>query len=248
MESTDKMKIFKYGITDSTNERAREYARSEQAQFPAVFIARGQTLGRGRRGRSFNSEADAGLYISFLFKDGRPADEAVKITARAAVAACRAIERTTGHSAGIKWVNDIYAGGKKLGGILTEGEIDTETGRLSYAVSGIGINIKKRVFPEELSDIATTLEDECGSAVDAEVLAEALTEEFFSEGDYMDEYRKRSLVVGKEITVRRLTGEEFSARAIEITENATLVVERENGEREELLSAEVSVRQKREKT
>lgn len=235
------MKIFKYNITDSTNERAREYARSEGAHFPAVFIARGQTLGRGRRGRSFNSEEGAGLYISFLFKEDVRADEAVKITARAAVAACRAIEKTTGHSAGIKWVNDIYSGGKKLGGILTEGEIDAETGRLSYAVSGIGINIKKRTFPEELSDIATTLEDECGIAPSPEVLAEALTEEFFSARDYMAEYRERLLVLGKEITVRRLTGEVFDARAIDITENAALIVEKENGEREELLSAEVSI-------
>lgn len=238
------MQIFKYDITDSTNERAREYARSEGARFPAVFIARGQTHGRGRRGRSFDSELGAGLYISFLIKEDTKADEAVKITARAAVATSRAIERTSGLSPEIKWVNDIYSRGRKLAGILTEGEIDTATGRLSYAVCGIGINLKKRDFPDELSGIATTVEDECGITVDAEVLAEVLAEEFFSVGDYMNEYRERSLVLGKKIAVRRLTGEEFTARAVEITESASLIVEKENGEREELLSAEVSVSEK----
>lgn len=238
------MQIFKYDITDSTNERAREYARSEGAHFPAVFIARGQTHGRGRRGRSFDSELGAGLYISFLIKEDTKADEAVKITARAAVATSRAIERTSGLSPEIKWVNDIYSRGRKLAGILTEGEIDTATGRLSYAVCGIGINLKKRDFPDELSDIATTVEDECGITVDSEVLAEVLAEEFFSVGDYMNEYRERSLVLGKKIAVRRLTGEEFTAHAVEITETASLIVEKENGEREELSSAEVSVSEK----
>lgn len=238
------MKIFKYDITDSTNIRAREYAKSENPTFPAAFIADGQSDGRGRRGRSFDSERGAGLYISLLFKPRGVALDAVRITLRAAVALCRALSRTSGLEAEIKWVNDILVGGKKLAGILTEGEINSR-GEFEYAVCGVGVNLASRTFPPELADIVTTVEDNTGAAPDRDILAKAFIEEFFSEigeAEIMEEYRRRSAVIGKRVEVRRLTGERFFARAVEITDSGELVVEDDAGNRQSLISAEVSLK------
>ena len=236
------MKIFRYGVTDSTNTRAREYARLHDAKLPAVFIAEGQTEGRGRRGRSFDSEIGAGLYISFLFRPDASLSDPAKITARAAVAVCRAIDRACGLSVGIKWVNDIFSSNKKLGGILTEGEFDSDTGELSYAVCGIGVNLFSRTFAEELRDIVTTVEDELGEPPDKQALTEALISEFFDEkADFIEEYRRRSIIIEKRVTVRRMSGESFIADVIDITDDAALLVQKEDGTREQLISAEVSV-------
>ena len=238
------MKFFRYEITDSTNTRAREYAKSENPELPSVFIADGQTAGRGRRGRSFDSESGAGLYISFLFKPHGAARDAVKITLRAAVALCRALRRVAGLSAEIKWVNDILVGGKKLAGILTEGEIDAD-GKFVYAVCGIGVNLNSRKFPPEIADIATTVEDETGKKPSREEFIEALISEFFAEAsdsEIIDEYRKLSAVIGRRVEVHKLTGEVFSARAVDITDGGELLIEDVCGNIQALVSAEVSLK------
>ena len=238
------LKIFRYDVTDSTNTRAREYARQADAVFPAVFIAEGQSAGRGRRGRSFDSERGAGLYISFLFRpEGRAAD-AVKITARAAVALARALDSVCGLSVGIKWVNDIFVGEKKLAGILTEGEINAQSGGFSYVICGIGVNLLSRSFPPEIADIVTTVEDETGKKTDVSVLSERLIKEFFrcGDADAMNEYKSRSILIGRRVTVNRLNGESFAARVIGITDGGELAVEKDGGEKELLISAEVSLK------
>ena len=239
------IKIFSYGVTDSTNTRAREYARASKEKEPCVFIADGQSAGRGRLGRSFDSKKNAGLYVSFLFYPKQNGVDAVKITRNAAVIVCRVLESLYGICAKIKWVNDIYINGKKAAGILTEGEIDAEKGSLNYAVCGIGINLNKRVFSEELADIATTLEDAMGKKADRDELAARLIFEFFSlseKDDLIDDYRKLSLVTGRTVCVKSLSGEEYAAFAEEITDVGLLRVRRDDGTYEELCSADVSVK------
>ena len=137
--------VFAYDTVDSTNTRAKLFAKSCGAGLtPAIFISRAQSAGRGTRGRSFESPIDSGLYISFLFYPDLSAVDAAHLTTYAATRVCRAIDRIsegTAEAPRIKWVNDIYIGEKKLSGILTEGAPD-EQGNLCYAVVGIGINLK----------------------------------------------------------------------------------------------------------
>lgn len=236
-----KMKIIRYDLTDSTNERAREYARCG-GEMPALFIARGQTGGRGRRGRSFDSESGAGLYMTLLFQPC--GDDVTLITVRAAVALSRAIENTVGLSPRIKWVNDLTVRGKKLSGILAEGDFASD-GSLKYCALGIGVNLLERDFPRELSDIVTTLESETGRVIAPEVLAEAIVDEFYNTGtpsEIIGEYRLRSSVIGKRVEVRRISGEVLFAEALDVTDTGALLVRREDGITEELISAEVSIR------
>ena len=87
-------RIFFYPETDSTNLRAREYAKENPGE-SAIFIADCQSAGRGRRGRSFVSNRGAGIYISFLIYPEEKASDATQMTAKAAVALARAVEHST---------------------------------------------------------------------------------------------------------------------------------------------------------
>ena len=106
--------LFYYPLTDSTNTRAIEYARSGKAA-SAFFIAREQTAGRGRRGRSFSSDP-GGLYLTFLTKPDMPPKEAIMLTVFASVALLDTVFEFTGKMPAVKWVNDLIMNGKKLAG------------------------------------------------------------------------------------------------------------------------------------
>lgn len=242
-KSLQNIKIYYYPTTDSTNTRAKEAARVKHATLPAVFIAKEQTAGRGRMGRRFESPDGAGLYISFLFHPEKEEKDAGLITAFAAVRAARAIESVCKIEIGIKWVNDLTVNGKKLAGILTEGEYD-ENGAFKYAVCGIGINLKDGALSPELDGIATNIEKECGAKVDEIELAAKLIEEFFAtreQAELLEEYRSRSTVLNKQITVHPILSEPYEALAVAISDTAELIVEKD-GKQITLSSAEVSIR------
>ncbi|MBO7303650.1 MAG: biotin--[acetyl-CoA-carboxylase] ligase [Clostridia bacterium] len=242
-QNSEKVRIFRYKITDSTNQRAREYAEEPGAYLPSVFVSEGQSAGRGRMGRHFDSERGAGIYMTFLF---RPTDisDVGRITADTAVKVCRAIERVAPVSLDIKWVNDVYVGGKKLAGILTEAKFGAEYGLAEYVAVGVGINLKSRKFPDGLDKIATTLEDASGVAVSADDLIYPLIEEFFSRGEpseFIAEYRRRSIAVGKRVLVSEHSGASYYADAVGITDGAGLLLSRD-GEVRELFSGEISIK------
>ena len=142
-------KIVFYEETDSTNTRAKEYARSAESKETVVFIANSQTAGRGRLGRSFVSERGGGIYMSILTYPEENGFDATAATARAAVCLARATEAVCGCKTEIKWVNDIYLGGRKLAGILTEGKM-TSDGEIAYQVVGMGINVYKKAISDEI--------------------------------------------------------------------------------------------------
>ena len=122
-----------------------------------IAVAGCQSSGRGRRGRSFFSPEGTGLYMSLLISpDNLTSDMAVRLTTIAAVAAAEAVEEVSGRQALIKWVNDVFIGGRKVCGILTEASFNPEDGTLDYAVIGIGINVYEPEggFPAEIRDTA----------------------------------------------------------------------------------------------
>ena len=240
-----KIPIIVYKTIDSTNTQAKLAAESGKYE-SAVFIAGEQTAGRGRLGRNFISESGKGLYLSILISGSFAPDFAVSLTTYMAVVASRAIEKLTDTEPKIKWVNDIYLGGKKAAGILTEGKAKCE-GTLAYAVVGIGINLLKQEFPEDVKAIATTIEDECGKAVDVNELASLIVKEFFGNlhlvgtTELADEYRAHSFLIGERVNViKPTTTYEASVRGI--TDKCELILELPDGEVEILSTGEVSVR------
>jgi BirA family biotin operon repressor/biotin-[acetyl-CoA-carboxylase] ligase len=234
-------KIIYYELTDSTNTRAKEYAKENpDNKEPVVFIANAQSAGRGRRGRSFISNEGAGIYMSILSYPDKKGADATTVTAKTAVAMTKAVESLCDCDIQIKWVNDLYLGGKKLAGILVEGEMNNE-GEIAHQVVGMGINVYKNAISDEICDIATTLESELNSAPDRSVLAARMIKEFlFADNNYYAEYKARSFVIGKEVTVIKLA-ESYKAKVIDINPDFSLLIEH-NGITERLFTGEISLK------
>lgn len=234
------IEIHFYECTDSTNTRAKEWAKYSAEKRPAVFIANEQSAGRGRRGRSFVSEKGAGIYISILTYPEESGADATATTARAAVTLAKATESLSDCDIKIKWVNDLYLGGKKLAGILTEGEMD-KNGKIAYQVVGMGINVYKNAISDEISDIATSIEDETGRVIDRSKLAAAIIKyHLYYNGDFYTEYKSRSFIIGKRVTVMKLS-ESYEAKVVDIDSDFSLIIERD-GKQERLFTGEISIK------
>ena len=232
-------KIVFYEKTDSTNTRAKEYAEANDSRETVVFIANSQTAGRGRRGRSFVSNEGAGIYISILTYPTEDGFDATRTTAEAAVALARAVEALCPCNVKIKWVNDLFLDGKKLAGILTEGKV-SENGKIAYSVVGMGINVYKNAISDEISAIATSIENELNYAPDRSSLVAMIIKEFLNRGDCYSEYKARSFVIGREVTVVRCT-ESYPARVIDVNPDYSLLIDHDGAE-ERLFTGEISLR------
>lgn len=232
---------------DSTNLEAKRLAMTGLSR--CAVVADRQTAGRGRLGRSFYSPPGCGIYTSLLLRP-RPDQlaDVTLLTTAAGVAVCRALERAAGVQAEIKWVNDLYLNGKKICGILTEGVTDFESGMIESVVIGYGINFRDDAhLPEELRSIVGSVfgaepPTVTRSALAAAMLAELLPlAEDLSSRSFLPEYRRRSMLLGREIVFSRAGGR-FAAVAEEIDDDGGLVVRLPDGSRETLRSGEVSVR------
>jgi BirA family biotin operon repressor/biotin-[acetyl-CoA-carboxylase] ligase len=230
-------------IASTNTELKRQYVASEIPKKATVFVAKRQSAGRGRLGRNFESP-DAGIYMSVLLPEVK--DGAV-LTAYVAVMAAEALEEISGAAVEIKWVNDLYLSGRKLAGILCEGIINAESGKLEASVVGIGINVLKADFPKELSDIAISLEDATGKAYSRAEIAARIAAKIIKElprrspSQLIEKYKSKSNVLGKTVKVTR-GNEAFFARAVDINEKAELIAIKENGEKTVLNSGEVSAK------
>ena len=238
------------GSVDSTNNAAKQLAAAGAPAGTAV-LAEQQTGGRGRMGRSFASPAGMGIYLSVILRPDAKPEQLMHLSACAAEAFAEAIEAETGLSVGVKWVNDLIAGGKKLCGILTELSVEMESGRAEYAVIGIGVNCCQREadFPPELSEIATSVAMQTGQAPDRNALAAALIRAMAElsgtllsdRAGWIDRYRARCVTLGKPVRVLWPDGAR-EAVAVGLSEDAALEVEYPDGSRARVSSGEVSVR------
>lgn len=236
-----------YKTVTSTNDLAKQYALDLKPE-GTVIVAREQTAGRGRKGRSFYSPMSTGVYISVLLRPELTAEKTLYITTAAAVAVAKAIEKISGKEAKIKWVNDIFVDGKKVCGILTEGAIDFETGKMQYAILGIGVNIKKpeNDFPSEIQNIAGSVFDTTDKEVSSIIVAEMLNNfmnyyKNLASKPFYEEYKKRMFLIGKQLTV--YSGKDsYPAVAIDLDEELSLIVKDENGNIKKLNTGEVSIK------
>jgi len=223
----------------STNLIMKEKAQTGAEEF-SVIIADEQTAGRGRLGRNFHSPKGTGIYMSILLtpeKDRNP----LLITVDTAVCVARVLEKITGDKALIKWVNDIYINGKKVCGILAERVEDK-------IVLGIGINVfsPKGGFPDDIKDRAGALFETKERYIKEKVITELLNEFYIiymnpAREELLAEYKKRSMVTGKNILILRNGGEE-EAVVIDINDDYSLLVKKENGEIENLNTGDVSIK------
>ena len=238
-----------FDTVHSTNRVLSELAYDDPTD-GQIVIADAQTGGRGRFGRSFYSPDGCGIYLSCLLRPETPPASSIPVTAWTAVALARAVETVCGVQPGIKWVNDLFLGGKKFAGILTEMSIEGESGRIRQIIIGIGINVNNPPdsFPDELKDTATSLLAETGTAYSRAELACAVIRELDllrlawpdGQDEYLREYRARSITTGR--TVLLLDGSGRTASAESIGEDFSLCIRYPDGSTDHLTSGEISIR------
>ena len=226
--STQKLNVFCFDTIDSTNSEAKRNSH-KLTDTPLLFVANSQTAGRGRLGRSFYSPKDTGLYMSLMLKAKKDVQDTVCMTTAVSVCVTDALKELCDVDAQIKWVNDIYVDSKKVCGILCEAVTD-DAMNIKGIIIGIGINISTTDFPDELICTATSLRQ----AVDKNRLCALITDNIIAMYEdiesraFIKEYRKRSLVLGKEINYTE-NGITKEAVAVDIDRNGGLVVKSENG-------------------
>lgn len=237
-----------YDSITSTNQAAKRAAISGEAGHGSFVLARSQSAGRGRRGRTFYSPEEAGLYLSVILEPEGTLQESLLLTTAAASAVYRAVKKICGIDLDIKWVNDLYYQGKKVCGILTEAITDFESGNIEYAIVGIGLNLytESEEIPEELKHIVGGIyqDQEEASAADrntliAEIVNQLLEE--MQEPHISEDYISRNIIPGKYIQI--LDGERSrQAYALEICPDGRLKVREADGSETCLSYGEVSVR------
>ena len=214
----------------STSDVARQLAEEGAAHGEAV-IAERQTAGRGRRGRTWASPAGKNLYLSVVLRPDLPPQRAPELTLVASVALCDVV-RQAGVEAGIKWPNDVLAGGRKLAGILTE--LAAEPEAVHWVVLGMGVNLNARTedFPEELRDRATSLAIERGQPAPRALFTAALLTRL---EEWLDRHaaegfapvrlawKERSATLGHEVRVE-VEGREVVGVAEDLDEAGALLV------------------------
>ena len=242
--------IFWHTTIDSTNTEAKRMAQNG-APHGTVILADTQTGGRGRMGRRFCSPAGMGIYLSVILRPKCAPQELMHLTCAAAVAVCDAVEAVSGFRPGIKWINDLIAHQKKLGGILTELSSDPASGLVNYAVIGIGINCSQKTgdFPAELREIAISLQAATHKPVDRCALAAAMVDSLWKMDQRLLPEKKKIMAQYKEncVSLKQdlflLRGDnKIPCHSLDLTEDGALVVQYPDGATEAVNSGEVSLR------
>jgi len=180
-------KVLVYDRTSSTSDVAAEYARNPDNAGLVVF-AEEQTAGRGRTGAKWHGSRGDSLLFSVVLTDCTIGGELLSLAC--AVAVAEAIGQVGGHSARIKWPNDIILDGRKVAGILLESKVrrarelrqrtedgvqrtgcgvhpasDVRPPSSGIHIIGIGINCHQTRdnFPQDLQATATSLDTASGA-------------------------------------------------------------------------------------
>jgi len=241
--------IHHFMTIGSTNQEAKRFAAEDEPE-GAIVVAEQQTAGRGRLSRQWFSPKTGGIWFSVILRPEVQPAEAAKFTFLGAVAVANAIRAVTGLAVEIKWPNDIHYQGRKLVGILTE--LHAEWDAINYIVMGIGINVNiaTDVFPEEIREIATSLQRETGHTVSRQQLLrhilaqlETLYNNVKTAGfaSVFTAWRHMNCTLGREVCVssvhQRLVGV-----AVDIDDDGALIIRKQDGSRERVVAGDVSLR------
>jgi BirA family biotin operon repressor/biotin-[acetyl-CoA-carboxylase] ligase len=233
-------------VTGSTNDDALEGARNSVAH-GALYVARAQTAGRGRRGNRWFGQAGQSLAFTVLLRPSLAPPRASGLALVAGLAVRAAVElwlRAAGQNepVRVKWPNDVVVGGRKLCGILAESQI--RGAELSAVALGIGLNLGTDGLPEELAETATSLMA-LGipryAGREETFIADILTElepriEAFAVGgeSTVEELRLHDVLYGRRVKVGEVVG-----IAAGINRSGSLLIRGANGAENEVNSGHV---------
>jgi BirA family biotin operon repressor/biotin-[acetyl-CoA-carboxylase] ligase len=237
---------------DSTNdEAARQLAGGRSVPF--VVIAREQTRGRGRFGRTWHSEANGNLYLSFAFRPLLPPSRMQTFTLWMGVNLCDLVASFTHTAPGLKWPNDILFGERKAGGMLTEARIDAD--QIRDLVFGLGLNINSPAgaLPQDIARRAVSIAEHTNTPIDLNKFTAAVINrvldayEQFVSGKYKetfaDLWNRFDFLKGKPISLLHGT-QPVSGIALGIDEEGSLIVRTDRGKTERFRAGEVTLSKK----
>ncbi|HUL39980.1 MAG TPA: biotin--[acetyl-CoA-carboxylase] ligase [Methanomassiliicoccales archaeon] len=223
-------RVVRMDEAGSTNDVAKGYGKTGEPEGLVVLAGR-QTAGKGRMGRGWSSP-EGGLYVSVLLRPKMRSQDLLRMTVFSCVPVAKAIEEVCDQDVRIKWPNDLFLNGRKVGGILVEGV--SKGAAIEFVVIGVGLNVNSTL--ESIGEEgATSLEEESGKAVDVARLLDSLVRDldiFYK--DLLrnkideDEYVKRSCTLGRQIEAR-VGKETFRGKALYIGPDGALVLRSEEG-------------------
>jgi len=222
--------IHQFKVLSSTNYKAKQFI--EKGFFNFIIVADKQTKGRGRFGREWVSKS-GGLYMTIALKENN-VDMVQFLTFIAAISVAKTITKITGLKAELKWPNDVLVDNKKVCGILTE----TNLGKNSFVLIGIGVNVNQKEFKKSLNKIATSIFLEIKKKISINKFINVLMD-IFEKQYYLYKNKKFNLIrknwkdlshtIDKKIKVKTLKGD-FVGKAIDIDKNGNLILKK-NGSR-----------------
>jgi BirA family biotin operon repressor/biotin-[acetyl-CoA-carboxylase] ligase len=218
----------------STNDEAWQRAVAGAASGTVVF-AEEQAKGRGRFGRSWVAPRGTCILCSTILREPVEVERVPLVTAAAALAASDAV-RQAGCEGSIVFPNDVYAGGRKIAGVLVESRFISSRPDLFVVGIGLNVSVKTEQFPPELRGTATSVEIETGREANRAAVARSLLsalDEWVEEiggglRRFRKEWRERSGLVGKRVTVHE-GGKAFTGTVTEIDPLDGLEVRLERG-------------------
>lgn len=235
--------------TDSTNRIALELAKGG-AEHGTAILAETQIKGRGRLNRSWHSPSQVGLYCSVIIRPRLRIEDYPKLTLVAGLSVAYALDRACRCQTSVKWPNDIYISGRKLGGILTESSCSSGCAFSSFAVVGIGVNINnsKGDFEPGIVNKATSVLLETGVRSDIPDVFEAIRHELLQDvesfetkgfGSILARWKTKDMLHGKMVSWAKQNGEFVYGRAQGPDHEGRLVVRDEGGVDHEIVSGDV---------
>lgn len=239
--------VYCYDSVLSTNSSAKAMI-PETFTNPFLVVTDHQSEGRGRKGRSFYSPTKNGIYMSLAFVPTLSLEDTQLITIIAALAVKEALYTLYQLDVDIKWLNDIYLDGKKLAGILTEGEIILESNQYRYLILGIGLNVfHDSNLPQELNEIYTSLDQHIQTDIDRNKLIATITDSFFNlytdfphnRKTIIHDYRSSCFIINHYIYINQDFSQRFYVK--DIDEKGQLIVCDEDQNIRTLNSGEISI-------
>jgi BirA family transcriptional regulator, biotin operon repressor / biotin---[acetyl-CoA-carboxylase] ligase len=236
--------IHCYTSVTSTNEVACTFAENGAPE-GGLVISETQTRGRGRMGRSWVSPPGVGLYFSIILRPEMKIDEIPSMTLVASGAIVEALRSTAGVHPSVKWPNDVFIGGKKVCGVLTETRGHSD--RTDFIVLGIGINVNTEAG--KLPEQATSIKAETGRDTDRVLLLRSVLQRIESSYDIFRkegfEVFRRGLkdmsnMLGKTISTENNRKAVFG-KAVDIDERGALVVKDASGKMHRIFSGDVEL-------
>ncbi len=244
--------LYVLSEVDSTNSYARDKAK-EGAPEGTVVIADYQTRGRGRVGKSWESEPGLNLLMSIILRPRISIQASCCITLATATILVKALgiflkaEGVTNVNLEVKWPNDILINGKKLAGVLTESSINSQS--IEYIISGIGINVNQRSrdFNDELKNSVISLYDVTEQHTERERLIAQILSIFEQEyiclertnyANIVDNWKSNWKMAGRAARIETPVASEWG-EILDISNNGTLLYRTEDGLTKELITGSI---------